>query len=95
MGNQSEQGMKKYLLPVLFILLLIFPADASAGSKTRAQVLSYLTSLPSQSNKKVLSGQRTGFLNDSVNGHDNHGNDIFGDIATNSGGPFLPSWARI
>ena len=61
MGKQGEQIMKKYLLPVLIILLFIFPADAFAGSKTKAQVLSYLTSLPSQSNKKVLSGQFIGW----------------------------------
>jgi mannan endo-1,4-beta-mannosidase len=90
MGKQSEQVMKKYLLPVWFILLLIFPVDASAGSKTRAQVLSYLTSLPSQSNKKILSGQRTGYLNDGKNGLGRWGNDIFGDIATNSGG-YVPA----
>lgn len=61
MGIQSERFMRKYLLPVLFILVFIFPADASAGPKTRAQVLSYLASLPSQSNKKVLSGQFIGW----------------------------------
>lgn len=61
MGKQSEQVMKKYLLPVMFILLLIFPSDASAEAKTKAQVLSYLTSLPSQSSKKVLSGQFIGW----------------------------------
>ena len=90
MGKQSEQVMKKYLLRVLFILLLIFPADASAGSKTRAQVLSYLTSLPFQTNKKILSGQRTGWMNDGHDGHDMFWNDIFGDIATKSGG-YVPA----
>lgn len=70
--------MKKYLLPLLFIPLLIFPADASAGPKTKAQVLSYLTSLPSQSSKKVLSGQHAGWLNDGSNGKGLYGNDIFG-----------------
>jgi mannan endo-1,4-beta-mannosidase len=88
MGKQDEKVMKKYLLPVLFILLLIFPAVASAGSKTKAQLLNYLTSLPSQSSKKVLSGQRTGWLNDGSNGHDIYGNDIFGDIYTKSGGKY-------
>jgi mannan endo-1,4-beta-mannosidase len=86
MGKQSEQVMKKYFLPVLFVLLLIFPAGASAGSKTKAQVLSYLTSLSSQSSKKVLSGQRAGWLNDGANGHDMYGNDIFGDISAKSRG---------
>ena len=61
MGKRSAQGMKRYWLPILFILLLIFPADVSAASKTKAQVLSYLASLPSQSNKKVLSGQFIGW----------------------------------
>ena len=88
MGKQSDQGMKKLFLPALLILFLIFPADASAGSKTKAQVLSYLTSLPSQSDKKVLSGQRAGWLNDDSNGYDMYGNDIFGDIYTKSGGKY-------
>lgn len=88
MDKQGVQVMKKYLVPVLFVLLLIFPADASAGSKTRAQVLNYLTSLPSQSDKKVLSGQRTGWLNDGTNGRDMYGNNIFGDIYANSGGKY-------
>ena len=51
MGKQFEQAMKKYFLPAWFILLIIFSADASAGSKTKAEVLSYITSLPSQSDK--------------------------------------------
>jgi mannan endo-1,4-beta-mannosidase len=61
MGKQSEWVMRKYFFPVLFISLLIFPADAFAGSKTKAQVLSYMASLPSQSSKKVLSGQFIGW----------------------------------
>jgi mannan endo-1,4-beta-mannosidase len=85
--------MKKYIIPMMLILFFIFPAVASAGSKTRAQVLSYLTSLPSQSKKKVLSGQRTGFLNAPPAGYyglDMEGNDILADITTNSGG-YVPA----
>lgn len=86
MRKRSEQVTKKYFLPILFISFMIFPAGASAASRTKAQVLAYLTSLPSQSSKKVLSGQRSGWLNDGTNGRDMHGNDIFGDISAKSGG---------
>ena len=88
MGIQSERKMKKCILPALFLMLIMFAADAVASPKTKAEVLSYLTSLPSQSNKKVLSGQRTGWLNDGSNGQDMYGIDIFGDIYSKSGGKY-------
>ena len=61
MGKYHEQSMKKYLLSLLFISLLLFPADTFAGAKTKIEVLSYMTSLPSQSSKKILSGQFIGW----------------------------------
>ena len=81
-----EQFMRRYFPIVLLILLFFLPYNSLAGSKTKSQVLTYLTSLKLQPNKKVLSGQHTGWLNDGNNGHDMYGNDLFGYIFTKSGG---------
>jgi len=61
MVQQSERLMRRFLFPFLLIFLLVFPVNASADSKTKQQVLSYLISLPSQASKKVLSGQFIGY----------------------------------
>ena len=61
MGKFYGQSRKKYVLTVMFLSLISFSFDAFAGAKTKSEVLSYLNSLPSQSSKKVLSGQFIGW----------------------------------
>ena len=66
-------------------------AGAVAGAqKTKAEVLAYLTALPNQASKKVLSGIRAGYTSNTTFGEDYQGNNAITNITTNSGG-YVPA----
>lgn len=80
---------------LVLALLLIMPIEtnsftiapgATTRGKTKAELLVYLNDLPNRSSKKVLSGQRTEWLNDWPCGHNWDGACVWDTIPTNSGG---------